>query len=142
VDELTRLLEERNGRTGLRGAVEITQEKMQTLEDFWNLAGFFLERREYDEKAWSKVMRDGAADSLSRAREALAGVEPFDPGGVEQALRGVVEELGVKPKEVFQPVRVAVSGTSVSPGIFESVALLGREETLARIDLALERLRG
>jgi glutamyl-tRNA synthetase len=141
VDELTRVLEARTGRSGLRPAVEITQEKMQTLEDFWNLAGFFLERREYDEKAWSKVMRDGAADSLARAREALAGVEPFDPGGVERALRAVVDELGVKPKDVFQPVRVAVSGTSVSPGIFESVALLGREETLARIDLALNRLQ-
>src|SRR5918999_2224702 len=139
VEELTRILEKRSGRSGLRPAVEITQEKMQTLEDFWSLAGFFLERREYDEKAWSKVMRDGAADSLARAREALAGVEPFDPGGVERALRAVVHELGVKPKDVFQPVRVAVSGTSVSPGIFESVALLGRDETLARIDLALER---
>jgi len=142
VEELTRLLEERTGRTGLGPAVEITQEKMQTLEDFWSLAGFFLERREYDEKAWSKVMRDGAADSLARARDALAGVEPFDPDGVERALRTVVDDLGVKPKDVFQPVRVAVSGTSVSPGIFESVALLGREETLARIDHALERLRG
>jgi glutamyl-tRNA synthetase len=51
----------------------------------------------------------------------------------------VVEELEVKPGVVFQPVRVAIAGTSVSPGIFESVALLGREETLARIDLALAR---
>ena len=51
----------------------------------------------------------------------------------------MVDELGVKPKEVFQPVRVAISGTTVSPGIFESVAALGREETLARIDAALAR---
>jgi glutamyl/glutaminyl-tRNA synthetase len=50
-----------------------------------------------------------------------------------------VERLGVKPKEVFQPVRVAISGTTVSPGIFESVAVLGRDETLSRIDRALER---
>jgi glutamyl-tRNA synthetase len=50
-----------------------------------------------------------------------------------------VDRLGVKPKDVFQPVRVAITGTTVSPGIFESVAALGREETLARIDEALER---
>jgi glutamyl-tRNA synthetase len=47
----------------------------------------------------------------------------------------------VKPKEVFQPVRVAISGTTVSPGIFESVAVLGREETLARVDAALDLAR-
>jgi len=58
---------------------------------------------------------------------------------VETALRSVVERLAVKPKEVFQPVRVAISGTTVSPGIFESVAALGRDETLARIDKALAR---
>jgi glutamyl-tRNA synthetase len=57
---------------------------------------------------------------------------------VETALRGVVDELGVKPKDVFQPIRVAITGTTVSPGIFESVAALGREETLARIDAALD----
>ena len=51
----------------------------------------------------------------------------------------MVDELGVKPKEVFQPIRVAISGTTVSPGIFESVAALGRDETLARIDAALAR---
>jgi glutamyl-tRNA synthetase len=47
----------------------------------------------------------------------------------------------VKPKEVFQPIRVALTGTTVSPGIFESVAALGRDESLARIDAALERAR-
>jgi glutamyl/glutaminyl-tRNA synthetase len=61
---------------------------------------------------------------------------------VEAALRGVVDRLGVKPKEVFQPVRVAITGTTLSPGIFESVAALGREETLARIDDALRRAAG
>jgi glutamyl-tRNA synthetase len=58
---------------------------------------------------------------------------------VEEALRGVVEREGVKPKQVFQPLRVALAGTTVSPGIFESVAALGRQETLARIDAALAR---
>jgi len=51
-----------------------------------------------------------------------------------------VERRGAKPKEVFQPVRVAISGSTVSPGIFESVVGLGREETLSRIDDALRRL--
>jgi glutamyl-tRNA synthetase len=138
-DELTRVLEQREGLTGVRDAVAISQEKMQTLADFRPLAGFLFDEREIDEKAWGKVMRDGAADNLARAREALAEVEPFDEPGVERALTALVDELGVKPGKLYQPIRVAITGTTVSPGIFESVALLGREATLERIDRALER---
>jgi glutamyl/glutaminyl-tRNA synthetase len=119
--------------------VAISQEKMQTLDDFWPLAGFMVERREFDEKAWDKVMRDGAADRLRAARDALEAADGFDPDTVERALREVVERFEVKPRDVFQPVRVAITGTTVSPGIFESVAALGRDETLARIDAALAR---
>jgi glutamyl-tRNA synthetase len=137
--DLTRVLEERLGRGGLGDAVAISQEKMQTLADFEPLTGFLFEEQPTDEKAWSKVMRDGAAENLARARDALARVEPFDEAGVEQALTQLVEELGVKPGKLFQPIRVAITGTTVSPGIFESVALLGRERTLDRIDRALER---
>ena len=57
-------------------------------------------------------------------------------------MRRIVEERGLRPKDVFQPVRVAIAGTTVSPGIFESVAALGREEALRRIDAALARLDG
>ncbi len=139
--ELAGRLEDLYGpRPGLVGAAAIAQEKMQTLADFWPLAGFLVERREIDERAWRKVMRDGALVNLTEAREALAGAEPFDQDTVEAALRAVVERCGAKPKEVFQPVRVAISGSTVSPGIFESVVGLGREETLARIDHALARL--
>jgi len=139
IDELVRMLEERYGRDDLRAAAEISQEKLRTIEDFWPFAGFLFERREIDPAAWEKVMKDGAADRLRRARDALAAAEPFDVSGIEAALRGVVEELGVKPKEVFQPVRVAIAGTTVSPGIFESLAVLGREEALARVDSALRQ---
>jgi glutamyl-tRNA synthetase len=141
-EELARRLEELTGQEGLRDAAEVAQEKMQTLADFWPLAGFLVERRPYDERAWEKVMGDGAPERLRLAREALARAEPFDTEGVEEALRGLVEQLGVKPKDVFQPVRVAISGTTVSPGIFESVAALGRDEAIARIDEALSRAGG
>jgi glutamyl-tRNA synthetase len=142
LEELHRLLEERLGRQISIEAVEIAQEKMQTLDDFWTLAGFLVERQPTDQKAWGKVMQNGAAERLAKAREALAGAEPFTPETIEAALRSVVEETGAKPKDVFQPLRVAISGSTVSPGIFESVAVLGREETLARVDEALEELNG
>jgi glutamyl-tRNA synthetase len=139
-EDLGRRLEDLLGREVPPEAVTISQEKMQTLADFWPLAGFLTQRPEgYDEKAWTKVMGDGAPERLRIAREALSAAEPFDVENVEEALRGVVERLAVKPKDVFQPIRVAITGTTVSPGIFESVAALGRDETLARIDAALER---
>ncbi|GAC1521308.1 MAG: glutamate--tRNA ligase [Thermoleophilaceae bacterium] len=138
-EELTARLERRLGRSGLAPAVAIAQEKMQTIEDFWPLAGFLIEAQPTDEAAWSKVMRDGAHERLAAARQALAAADPFDHAGVERALTQVVEDLDVKPGKLYQPVRVAISGSSISPGIFESVALLGRDETLARIDRALAR---
>jgi glutamyl/glutaminyl-tRNA synthetase len=139
VDELQRMLEERLGREIPREAVEIAQEKMQTLDDFWTLAAFLVERQPTDEKAWNKVMKDGAGERLSSVRAALAQTEPFTAEAIEASLRSVVERSGDKPGKVFQPLRVAISGSTVSPGIFESVAVLGRDETLARVDEALER---
>jgi glutamyl-tRNA synthetase len=140
VDELTRRLEEYTGRTGLRGAVEISSEKIQTLADFWPLVGFLFDGPAEDRGAFDRVIcSDGGRECLRAARDALARAEPFTVENVEAALREVVEDRGAKPARVFQPVRVAIAGTTVSPGIFESVALLGREETLARIDRALER---
>ena len=84
-------------------------------------------------------MGDGAAERLARAREEIAEAEPFDAETLESRLKPLVDELGVKARDLYQPIRVAISGSTISPGIFESVAALGREETLARIDRALER---
>ena len=138
-DELTKRLEEFTGRTGLRDAVEISKEKIQTLAEFWPLVGFLFDGPVDDPAAFQKVIAsDGGVENLKAARDALAHAEPFTVENVEAALREVVERKGSKPAKVFQPVRVAIAGSTISPGIFESVALLGRDETLARIDRALE----
>jgi glutamyl-tRNA synthetase len=139
--DLASRLEDLLGRGGLEPAVAVAQEKMQTLADFWPLAAFLVEPQPTDEQAWDKVMTDGSGAALAAVREALASAEPFEVESVEAALRGVAERLEAKPKQVFQPIRVAISGSTISPGIFESVVALGREETLARIDRALERLQ-
>jgi glutamyl-tRNA synthetase len=140
LDELTERLETFTGRTGLRGAVEISAEKIQTLGDFWPLVSFLFDGPADDQAAFDRTIgAEGGADTLRASREALAAAEPFDTPHIEAALRGVVEQRGLKPGKVFQPVRVAIAGSTVSPGIFESVALLGRDETLARIDAALQR---
>jgi len=142
VNDLVGRLEQFTGRPGLGPAVEITAEKIQTLNEFWPLVSFLFDGPADDRSAFERVIcSDGGAQTLQSARDALAEAEPFTVATVEQALRGVVERLQAKPGRVFQPVRVAIAGSTVSPGIFESVALLGREETLHRIDQALLRAR-
>jgi glutamyl-tRNA synthetase len=138
LDELTRRLEEFTGRSGLREAVEISAGKIQTLADFWPLAGFLFDGPSDDPAAFERTLAsDDGRRILAAARDALSEADPFTVETVESALRGVVERCGLKPGKVFQPVRVAIAGTTASPGIFESVALLGREESLVRIDRAL-----
>jgi glutamyl-tRNA synthetase len=144
LDDLTARLEELTGRTGLRDAVAITQDKISTLAEFWPTAGFLFDGPRDDRATLEKVLgTPEARELLVRARDALAALPPpWTLESVERALRGVVEAAAAKPKQVFQPVRVAIAGQTVSPGIFESVALLGREETLARIDAALDHEAG
>ncbi|MFY9265657.1 MAG: glutamate--tRNA ligase [Solirubrobacterales bacterium] len=137
VAELAARLEAFTGRGGLADAVELSREKIQTLADFWPLAGFFFDGPIDDEKARKKFLDGEGLLRLEDARAALAGVEPFTAEAIEEALRAVLERLDLKPNKLFQPVRVAISGTTISPGIFESLALLGREESLARIGRAL-----
>jgi glutamyl-tRNA synthetase len=128
-------------RSRLREACAAAQEKAQTLDEVWPLIRFAFEPPVEDEKAWRKVMGDEAAPAaLAAARDAIAGAGSLDTDGVEEALGPVPDRLGLKPGKVFQPVRVALTGSTVSPGIFETVALVGREEALARIDAALDRL--
>ncbi|HEX8101935.1 MAG TPA: glutamate--tRNA ligase [Solirubrobacteraceae bacterium] len=141
LDELTARLEALTGRSGLRDAAAISQEKISTLAEFWPLAGFFFDGPVDDPKAREKILGSKRAlGALREARDALAGLDgAWDEPSIEAALGGVLEAGGYKPREVFQPVRVALAGTTVSPGIFETVALMGRDETLHRIDTAVRR---
>jgi glutamyl-tRNA synthetase len=122
----------------LRRAAAISQEKMQVLAEFWPLAAFAFKRpSELDPNARERWLDERGRHALARARAALAQASSFDEPAVERALGEVQESLAAKPREIYQPLRVALTGGTISPGIFESVALLGREETLARIDAAL-----
>ena len=124
----------------LRAACAIAQEKAQTLEEVWPLIGFLFEEPETDEKAWRKVMKDGALPLLSEALEALRGTDDFEPQKLETALGRVLAEHDVKPGKLYQPIRVAITGTAVSPGIFESLSVLGKDRALERIERAVQRL--
>jgi glutamyl-tRNA synthetase len=133
LDDLTERLETFTGRSGLRDAVEISQEKMQTLADFEPLAGFIFDGPADDPKAREKWLGEEGRAALADVYAALEPLEEFTRENVQEALEGVVAARGAKPKQVFQPIRVALAGTAISPGIFETLTVLGRDESLARI---------
>jgi glutamyl-tRNA synthetase len=143
LDEYTAAVARHLGRDAderLRAACEIAQEKAQTLEEVWPLVRFLFEPPVEDEKAWSKVMKEGTGEVLAAVAEALQGVEPFEPAQIEPALAPLLDRFELKPGRLYQPIRVAITGTSVSPGIFESLAVLGRDRSLERIRAAAARL--
>jgi glutamyl-tRNA synthetase len=115
----------------IRASTPLVQEKIERLDQFPEYAGFLFRPVEPD-----AAQLDGGGAVLREATEALRQTEPFDAEHVEATLRALPERLGLKPRDAFQPIRVAVTGSKVSPGLFESIELLGREETLARLEAA------
>jgi glutamyl-tRNA synthetase len=109
----------------IRKAAPLVQEKIETFGDFPAFAGFLFARVEPGTSVDGEV--------LPAAADALAEVEPFEAGEIEATLRELAERLGLKPRDAFQPIRLAVTGSNVSPGLFESLELLGREESLLRL---------
>jgi glutamyl-tRNA synthetase len=110
----------------VRKTAPLVQEKIATLGEFPEFAGFFFRAVEPE-----PALLDGVA--LQAAEETLGDTEPFTAEAIEASLRALADRLELKPREAFQPIRVAVTGSKVSPGLFESIELLGREETLERI---------
>jgi glutamyl-tRNA synthetase len=110
----------------VRATVPLVQEKISRLSDYAGFAGFFFQDVEPDPALLDRAV-------LGDAEQVLAELEPFTADSIEQSLRGLAERLDLKPRDAFQPIRVAVTGSKVSPGLFESIELLGRERTLERL---------
>ena len=115
----------------VRRSTPLVQAKIAKLGEYPAYAGFLFEPVQP-----GRAQLDGGAPIIAEARAALAGLEPFTAERIEAALRELAERLDLSPRKAFQPIRVAVTGSTVSPGLFESIELLGREETLARLDAA------
>jgi glutamyl-tRNA synthetase len=122
-------------------AAPLVQEKLRVLSQFEGLTGFLFGPLQMRPEAWQRVAGDPeAARALEAARSALGGIQAWTAQDIEAALRAACESTGLKPRVLFGPVRVAITGSTVSPGLFESLELVGRDESLARIDAALDRL--
>jgi glutamyl-tRNA synthetase len=134
-DELIRYLRE----TGhdwdeqlVRRTVPIVQDKIERFGQYPDFAGFFFREVHPDPS-----LLNGRAPIVSAARDELENVEPFDSAQIEAALRSLAEKLELSPRKAFEPIRIAVTGSKVSPGLFESIELLGKDETLRRLNAAV-----
>lgn len=123
-------------REWYRDLAPLVSERVKKLDEVADMVRFLFEDVVIDDSAREKVLaKEGAAEALAAAADVLADAE-FKAEAIEVALRTVPETTGVKPKVAFQAVRVAVTGTTVSPPLFESLELLGKERTLSRIAAA------
>jgi glutamyl-tRNA synthetase len=122
------------GRAHLQAVAPLISERLKRLDEAPAMVAFLFGPRDPDEKA-AKVL-DGQAEYLDAARANLERVEKWTSAEIEQTLRSLAEARELKPKQAFQPIRAAVTGTLVSPPLFESLEVLGREETLARLSSA------
>jgi glutamyl-tRNA synthetase len=120
----------------LDAAMPLVHERMNKLTEAVDMLGFlFVDQVEYDEADVAKLLDDAGLDVAAAARDALAAVTTWSTAAIEEALRAkLVDELGLKPRNAFGPVRVAITGRRISPPLFESLELLGRDAALARLD--------
>jgi glutamyl-tRNA synthetase len=144
VDELAARIVAYLGVTGdkaelARRATPHVHERMSVLREAREMLGFLVDEQfTVDPDAAAKFLGVEQRPTLQAARDAIAGVEEWSAPVIEASLRrALVDGLGLKPKHAFGPVRVAVTGRTVSPPLFESIELLGEVETLARLDAAL-----
>ncbi|HJT76660.1 MAG TPA: glutamate--tRNA ligase, partial [Gemmataceae bacterium] len=126
----------------IRRVVEACGDRLKLFSDILPYgAPFFRAAPEYDPKALQKrVAKSGVPELLRDFRPVLETVEPFDPPTLEERLRKFCEERGVNPALLIHALRVSTTGIEVGPGVFDCLAILGREETLRRIDLALAKV--
>lgn len=125
----------------LQEMIATLRERAKTLVELVDSAHYFLsDEILLDEKAAKKFLTSDVAIPLSRLIERLSGLEDFSEAGVEQAFSAVLQELGLPMGKLAQPVRVALTGSTVSPGIHEVIAVLGKERTLKRLRSALANL--
>jgi glutamyl-tRNA synthetase len=127
-------------RERLEQIVALLDDRVKVLTDIGGLAGFFLARDvDYDKIAVSKVLaKPGAGEILAGLHRVLSGCADFEPETLESAIRAFAEDAGLSLGKAAQPLRVALTGRTASPGIFETLSLLGRDVALARIERARE----
>ncbi len=124
--------------------VEAAGDRIKVFGDILDYADFFLpdEKLPYDEQVFEKRVRQtpGARELLGEVKQALAAIEPFEPATLEAALKALVEKRGGKITDLVHPLRAALTGKGVGFGLFDTLAILGRDQSMARIERAIARV--
>ena len=129
-------------KSWLERMIKTLQERSRTLVELVDSAHFYLtDDIAIDEKAAKKFLTPEVSQPLRKLIERLSALDEFSEANIESAFSGVLEEFGLSMGKLAQPVRVALTGSTVSPGIHEVIAVLGKERTIRRLQSALERLR-
>jgi glutamyl-tRNA synthetase len=126
-----------------RDAVALVKDKMKLLSEVAELTRFFFadaDDYEADLLVPKKTEPSTVATALRRSREVIAAASVDDEATIEAGLRALADELGLKAGQLFMPIRVAVTGRTASPGLFETLRVVGQERVLARIDAAIAKL--
>jgi len=138
--QLARLGLHSDNQALLEGVIVAQRERAKTMKEMaQNSRFFFTDNLEMDPKAVAKHLTPAAMPMLQQARERLGAVTEWSAATVHTALNDLATQLQAGLGKVAQPLRVAVAGTAVSPPIDATLALLGRDRTLARIDAALKK---
>lgn len=125
-----------------QGVVETLQPRAKTLVEMADGASFYYaDTIDYDEKAANKFFKPEAADLLARCADDLEGLEDFSQASQETIFKKIMEETGLGFGKIAQPIRVAVTGTTVSPGLFEMLMVLGKDKTVDRLRRAVDFIR-
>ena len=122
--------------------VEAAGDRLKIAGDILAYADFFFvadDKLVYDEKDFQKRVARRSQGVLSKFRDVLAASEPFEVGPLEEALKQFIEAQGIKIGDIVHALRIAVTGKSVGPGVYDCLAILGRDSCVARIDRALAR---
>jgi len=124
----------------LKNIVQLFQGRLTTLTDFLDWADFaFVEDLTFDEEAKNKYLSQDRSKEFELLSRELNQLDQFDASKVEKIFRDVVEKLGIKAAELVHPVRVALTGRCVGPGLFETMAVLGKERTVRRLTEAFSK---
>jgi glutamyl-tRNA synthetase len=124
----------------LASMAPLVQERTKLLAEVAPQVRFLFGEPERDEASWSKVMKPEAAVALTEGAAVLGELEEWTTVAIEVALRGMLEAAELTARKGLQPIRVAVTGSSISPPLFESLEALGRERSLARLEEAIHSL--
>ncbi|MBI2085728.1 glutamate--tRNA ligase [Candidatus Daviesbacteria bacterium] len=143
--ELTKRLEDflvdHPAKDKIASLVPLIKERIKKLSDFVPLTGFLWEKPEYDTAEFNKVKTENKKEILQKVSEKLEKMEkPWRAEVFEKTFRDLADELKIKAGDMFQLIRIAVSGQSVTPPLFESIQILGEEEAFQRVEESLKFL--